>query len=447
MLFNIRFIIYLFLPAFFLQSEEIEVRLKTQNPVKSVYLSQIDSKLDEINWNYLVNLREILAFDFNVGSFISVLPIQEFHEKTLQKKNKKEIQSYFQKEKIPYVFYLSLEENSLEIIAHHIEKGIHKRYVSSPLTQNLNEDRKTLHQLADTIHKDLFGIRGIASLQIIYSQRETDANGANISEIWIADYDGKSAKQVTFENAYCMTPFFYPIRSNLSQFGFVSYKNGQSKIYTSSDKNPLIELRGSQVLPSINSNGSQIAFIADAAGRPDLFIQNLNPSGKSVGKARQLFTYPRATQASPTFSPDGKKIAFVSDKDGPPRIYCLNIQTTKAHPKLLTKKNRENISPSWSPDGKKIAYSAKVDNFRQIWIYDFDLDEELQLTTGPENKENPSWAPDSIHLIYNTDQDEVGQIYLIDLFNRKPIQITDGNGIKRFGSFETRRQEFPNQLE
>ena len=114
---------------------------------------------------------------------------------------------------------------------------------------------------------------------------------------------------------------------------------------------------------------------------------------------------------------------------------------------MITKKNRENISPAWSPNGKKIAYSAKIGDTRQIWIYDLDTEEEMQLTTGPENKENPSWAPDSIHLIYNTDQEGVGQIYLIDLFQQKPIQITHGNGIKRFASFETRRQEFVNQLE
>ena len=448
---NLKNIFFYFLaPFFFLQSEEIEVKLKTQTPLKSAYLSQINLFDDASNWKYVDELRDIIEFDLNVGAFLTVLPIHDPFENVLKKQNKAHIQSHFYKERIPYVFYVTLGQNSLEITAYHIEKGFSKRYVGCPITKNMNEDRIHLHKLVDTIHKDLFGIQGISSMRIIYSQKEMDRNGDPISEIWMADYDGSNIKQMTFENVYCLTPFFFPTQSDQTQFGFVSYKNGQSKIYTSSDQNPFIELRGSQVLPALHPNQKQIAFITDAAGRPDLFIQNLNASGKCIGKARQLFTYPRATQASPTFSPDGKKIAFVSDKDGPPRIYCLDISkssTQKTHPKLITKKNRENISPAWSPNGKKIAYSAKIGDTRQIWIYDLDTEEEMQLTTGPENKENPSWAPDSIHLIYNTDQEGVGQIYLIDLFQQKPIQITHGNGIKRFASFETRRQEFVNQLE
>lgn len=161
-----------------------------------------------------------------------------------------------------------------------------------------------------------------------------------------------------------------------------------------------------------------------------------------MGKARQLYSCPRATQASPTYSPDGKRLAFVSDKDGPPRVYVIDVigskETIRAHPKLLTVKNRENTSPAWSPDGTKLAYSAKVDGVRQIWIFDFLNLEERQLTTTPENKENATWAPDSFHLVYNTEAEDSSELYLIHLNQGEPILISKGSGQKRFASWEHR---------
>ncbi|MBM3184047.1 MAG: translocation protein TolB, partial [Chlamydiae bacterium] len=153
---------------------------------------------------------------------------------------------------------------------------------------------------------------------------------------------------------------------------------------------------------------------------------------------RQIYSSPHATQASPTFSPDEKNIAFVSDKDGPPRIYVMHLpgakDTQRFKPELITIKNRENTSPAWSPNGKKLAYSAKTDGIRQIWIYDFATKEEIQLTQGPENKENPAWAPDSLHLVYNTESATGNELYLIHLLEAEPISIGKG----RFASWETR---------
>jgi TolB protein len=266
------------------------------------------------------------------------------------------------------------------------------------------------------------------------------------SEIWLCDADGGNARPVIQGEGYCVCPTFLPKKGSDLSFCYVSYEQGQPRIFKASLSLPkgisMIPLRGSQVLPSISQTGSQIAFITDVMGPSDLFVQNLDEKGMALGKARQLFSTGRSTQASPTYSPDGKKVAFVSDKDGPPRIYCLDVvspkHTQKPKPELLTKKNRENTSPSWSPDGKKLAYSAKTEGVRQIWLYDFETREEIQLTSGPENKENPVWAPNSLHLIYNTESEDVCELYLMNLNNLEPVKISRGPGQKRFASWETR---------
>ena len=228
------------------------------------------------------------------------------------------------------------------------------------------------------------------------------------------------------------------------KFLYVSYKFGQSKIYLASlqkgEGKRLIDLRGNQLLPAVSPKKDKIAFICDATGRADLFIQNFDPHKGAIGKPIQLYSYPRSVQASPSFSPDGDKIAFVSDKDGSPRIYIIPSKSgaKRADPQLITKVNKESSCPSWSPDGKKLAYSAKTNGIRQIWIYDFETQTESQLTSGPGNKENPVWAQNSLHLVFNSVEGSVSDLFVVNLHQAEPIKIINDEGKNHYPSWATK---------
>ncbi|HSX25525.1 MAG TPA: Tol-Pal system protein TolB [Chlamydiales bacterium] len=448
--------IHLFLLPFFLFGNELEVQLPTRANLTPIYLSRIHTDPSQYDWRYFDELRNILAFDFNTSGYFFVAEKRDGLEESL---HFPEVRADFnlalwKKEKIPYVLAIEVSQNRFYLTAFNVEKGTSKKYPDFPLSGQVDEDRKSIHRLTDLLQKDFIGMEGIASLRIIHTQRvrKPDSKVLDwISEVWICDADGGNVQQITSEKSYCLSPAFLPRSLSFEDpaFYYVSYKTGQPKIYRASfshpEGEPMVSLRGNQALPALTQKGNQMAFITDVAGRPDLFIQNFDPGGRMLGKARQLFSSPRASQASPTYSPDGKKIAFVSDKEGPPRIYLLEVtgpkETKRAIPRLLTKKNRENTSPVWSPDGMKLAFSAKVDGIRQIWIYDFATEEETQLTTGPENKENPSWAPNSLHLVYNTESEDTCELYLINLNNPVPMQISNGLGQKRFATWESYPKE------
>lgn len=423
-------------------SEDLEVRLSTRSQLPSLYLGPIQG--DTSDWRYLEELRNVLQFDLSTAGVCSLLEqlpdCNEALTKTIQF-------AFWTKRHIPFLVTLQASNDSFQITVFQTEKGTFKKYPPFQLKDNLDLDRREIHKLADMIQRDLFHVKGIASLRLIYTRRtKNPGNGSSewLSEIWMCDSDGANARQILGGQPYCLTPAFFPKKQEDADFYFVSHDGGQSKIYKASldhpTPKPMIDLRGNQLLPNLSKKGTLMAFISDVAGRPDLFIQQFDLRGQMLGKARQLFSAPRATQASPTFNPEGTQVAFVSDKDGPPRIYILPVaspkNTQKLNPKLITKRNRENTSPSWSPDGKKIAYSAKVDGVRQIWIYDIEKDEEMQLTTGAENKESPSWAPNSLHLVYNTESEESSELYQINLEQKTPVLLTKGYGQKRFASWE-----------
>ncbi len=438
-----------FLCPLFLLAEPLEVQLSTKSTLKPFYLSRLSAGPSEYDWRYFDELRSVLEFDLNTGGFLSCLPVRNEWEQGFNTEDPRQqfLPAPWEGRKIPFVCVLQLIDGSLSATLFRIDQKSSKRYPNFPLGGRLEDDRRQMHRLSDLIHQDLFGIEGIASLRVLYTERiklSTHSENSWSSNVWISDFDGVHAYQLTQEKGYCLSPGFLPEKNH---FYYVTHRSGQSKICKTTlgraEGEILFSLRGNQMLPAITPDGSQMAFITDAAGRPDLFVQNFESNGRIAGKARQLFSAPRATQASPTYSPDGKSLAFVSDKDGAPRIYRLDIPPPHSkkppRPQLLTRMNRENTSPAWSPDGKKIAYSAKVEGIRQIWIYDLTQETETPLTDGPEHKENPAWAPDSLHLIYNTESQESAELFLIHLNQPHPVQISKGPGQKRFAAWESRK--------
>lgn len=432
--------------------QEIRVHLSTSSSLSAVYVGKFQNQ-NSFDQNYVSQLESIFQFDLNHNGSLKVADSAQEKEMLLAQSDPKAAfsPSSWKNFGIPYVIKVGISNKILTAQLFSSQSSTLKHFAEILLSGDLATDRRQIHKLADGICKALFVREGIANTRILFAcqAKESRADDANwTSEIWECDWDGSNARQVTREKSYCVTPVLVPASAKFPHAGdrflYVSYKMGQPKIFLASLKEgkgqKLIDLRGNQLLPAISPARDKVAFICDAAGRSDLFMQPFNPTSGEVGKPVQLYSFPRSTQASPTFSPDGSKIAFVSDKDGRMRIYVIPSHPTlkRAEAELITKQNGENSCPSWSPDGKKLAYSAKTGGVRQIWIYDFATKEERQLTSGPGNKENPSWAPDSLHLVFNSTDAASSELYLVNLNQPEVLKITKGPGKKHYPTWGTR---------
>lgn len=413
--------------------QEIRIHLLTESSLSPIYLSHIDSSEASLAASYIQNLEKILEYDFNQNGKTTVLEKTEAKEKLIKGSNGKGLNS-------PYAVSFSLKEKNLHCKVYNLQKENAKLFPPIPLTGVLSSDRKAIHKLSDAIHLALFQSEGIASSKILYSFQKKTAQGSWVSEIAECDTDGENVKVLTQENSYCVSPVCIPRTGEFTKdlFLYVSYKTGQPKIFIASKEDgkgkKVVDIRGNQMLPAISRQRDKIAFICDASGRTDLFVQSLKPETGQTGTPKQIFSYPRSTQASPTFSPDGSKIAFVSDKDGATRIYSISSEVGSKRPTayMITKKNRESSCPSWSSDGTKLAYSAKTEGVRQIWIYDFITGEEKQLTSGPGHKENPCWASNSLHIVFNSTDGNYSDLYVVNLNQPNAVKITKGEGKKHY---------------
>lgn len=444
-----------FLPPLFAEESELEteirVHLATSSSLEPLYIGKIQAKESAFEPSYLAQIEQVIHYDFNYNGSTKVTPVSPDKEQILlNQNNAAAFRAQAWKDMgIHYVVKPSLSGRSLSVYVFDVSSGTLKSCPAISLTGDLNHDRRLIHSLADSIHKVLFSREGIASTRILYAYQVKNPRGDGsgwISEIWECDWDGANSRQITHDNSYSVTPVAIPHHSqfNNDRFLYVSYKMGQPKIYIGSlrggEGKRLIDLRGNQLLPAISSKRDKVAFICDAGGRTDLFLQPLNPATGEVGKPVQLYSFPRSTQASPTFSPDGSKIAFTSDKDGGIRIYIISTMPSQKRPNatMISKQNRENSCPCWSPDGTKLAYSAKTNGIRQIWTYDFSSGEEVQLTSGAGNKENPCWAPDSKHIVFNSTDHSTSELYIVNLNQPEAVKISRGPGKKHYPTWGTK---------
>ncbi len=432
--------------------EEIIVHLPTEHILAPIYLSKIQATKASVADQYIQHLEAILYYDFEHNGRTKRLKHKLNLEDVLASDEKQVAFNpfYWGKQGASYVIKTVILQNEISIFAFSTNSGKLKQFKNFTLSGVLAKDRKLMHQLTDAVHKNFFGTEGIASARLLYTMQLPRKEGGNIewtSEIWESDYDGANQRRITDEKNYSITPIFCPPckRGSVKDFLYVSYKHGLPKVFISALDHPngreFIKLRGNQLLPAFSPEGDKVAFISDAGGQTDLFIQHYSPIKGLIGKPIQAYSSPRSVQASPSFNPDGSKIAFVSDKEGTPRIYLIDTpsgtgENYRPVATCITKQHRENTCPSWSPDGKKLAYSANIKGTRQIFIFDFDTQKTIQLTTGSGHKENPYWARNSLHLVFNSVDRSSSELYIVNLHQKEPIQLTNGPGRKHYPTWE-----------
>ena len=455
------FFIFTLFTSILYAEDEIYVQLDQEVPLLPIYVSPIDAGASSFSKEFQKNIRDILVFDLHHNGMTKVLTDDEIASKqSLKDQTSFDATPPFSKlkqDQVLYLIKLALKENELtaKVISVNSQsfKTISGIELTQNLAQNLAQDRTKIHKLSDTIFELLFGKKGIATSHILYTIKKKIEGPRGeplyVSEVYEADYDGHNEQMLTRDNSYIAHPQYVPAPHDQksSWFLYVSYKIGQPKLYAAPLAAPLkggsaqrlSSLRGIQVTPGISKDAKAFAFSSDITGKADLFYQTL--TGDTESKPQQIFAAKGAANASPTFSPDGTQIAFVSNKDGTPKIYVMkipkpNTRLSDVHAALITKKCRENTAPSWSPDGKKITYCARNSGDRQIWVYDFETNQEKELTQGKGTKENPTWAKDSLHILFNASDGVQTDLYLINLNQPEAVKITKGPGDKMFPCWE-----------
>jgi TolB protein len=259
--------------------------------------------------------------------------------------------------------------------------------------------RAQTHRFADDVANAVTGLPGIAQKKITFKVE----SGLAKSEVYIADYDGHTARAVTQDGSIVAAPTWV----DPSTLVYGSYKMGQIYVYShnlpTGTRKAVSHYPGSNMSPAVSPDGKRIALILGRGGNPDLYVRDLE------GNNLLQLTRTREAESSPTWSPDGRTICFVSRERGPASLYTISASGGEMR-RLNAAGVANPTEPDWSPDGKWIAFTSQARDF-SICIVDARGGVAHTLVSG----EDPSWAPNSRALIFCRGRDHGKVLSLLDV--------------------------------
>ncbi len=233
--------------------------------------------------------------------------------------------------------------------------------------------------------------------------------------------------------------------------------------------------------PVVAPDGKRVLFTRAAFDRGtdrrtgELWLAHLDDSGKLIDK-RLLVGRDLGPRAA-SFSPDGSRVAFIAQALGKPQLFILPL--ADGLPKQLTSGEVAPGKPLWSPDGQRLAFTGRVDakpvvipglpekpkgaeaaadakivsdlfwradgageikpGADHLFVVDVATGGLTQLTAGDSDQVNsnsdPAWTPDGRSLVATVLPDPINgplesNLYLFDSVKAgaKPMQLTSRPG-------------------
>jgi hypothetical protein len=187
---------------------------------------------------------------------------------------------------------------------------------------------------------------------------------------------------------------------------------------------------------SWSPKGDHIAFFARREDRRLLFVLNAL-TGKTVHKVDLEV----AQLASPSFSPDGKQILFSGNVGGVVDIFRYDLEGGELV--NVTRDEFFDFNPAWSPDGRSIVYNRRINEYEKIFMVDAgDPQIKTQLTFGEHRDIQPSFSLDGKEIYFCSDAnpEKIFNLYTLDLEAGEINQWTDVLG-GNFTPVEIQREE------
>lgn len=288
---------------------------------------------------------------------------------------------------------LVLEARLYDVALKKMEIG--KRYKAG-----VKDHRLVVHTFGDRVMASLTDAPGCFTTRIAF------VGDAPPKELYVMDFDGHNAHQVSRTNTINLSPEWSIDGKSLL---FTSYINRNPDLWALDLRNsglrPVSTRQGINASARYSPGGNSIALSLSPQGIPQLFIIN------TEGHILKRLTNGRGNDISPSWSPDGSAIAYVSDQAGMPQIYIVPVNGGQS--RRVTFETNYNTDPDWSPKGDLLAFTARVEGRFQICTIRTD-GTDFRILTSQGSNQDPAWSPDGRMIAFTSDRDGRRRIYIMD---------------------------------
>ena len=234
-------------------------------------------------------------------------------------------------------------------------------------------------------------------------------------ELWMMDWDGSNATQLTKHRSIALAPAWSPDGRHIV---FTSYLRGKPAIYLLTPSEGYLKLLwdkgGVNSSPAFSPDGKRIAFASSVDGNVDIWVMPAEG-----GEARRLTTA-RAIDTQPTWAPNGRQIAFTSARSGSPQIYLMDADGTNV--RRLTFDGTFHDEATFAEDGTRIVCTTRVKGRFQLATIDI-VDGRQTVIPGPGSNESPHFSPDGSMIAFESGRTGSPQIFITDA-DGTPHQLT-----------------------
>lgn len=150
--------------------------------------------------------------------------------------------------------------------------------------------------------------------------------------------------------------------------------------------------------PTVSPQGDKIAMITNARGFLDVVVISAvtGEKLKTLIKGGDNINFEELNILNPnlSWSPDGSKLTLSSKSKGSDDLAIVDYETGNIR-KIKFPELDAIGSVAWSPDGTKIAFDGSVGPFQDIFVYNLQNENFINLTNDVISDYEPSWSGDS----------------------------------------------------
>jgi Tol biopolymer transport system component len=164
--------------------------------------------------------------------------------------------------------------------------------------------------------------------------------------------------------------------------------------------------------PTISPRGDRVAMITNRRGVFDVVVVDANTGErlKTVvsGADNPMFEELNILNPNLTWSPDGSQIALSSKSQGSYNLAIVDYETLKTRTIKFPQLDGIN-SVAWSPDGNKIAFDGNIGPYQDIFVYNLETQEFINMTNDVFTDKEPAWGPNSDVVYYVSNRGDITQ--------------------------------------